>query len=302
MTLISITAPLTGPTASRQGDLIIPGTEVGFGGFSSLIGRKSTSNSTDRDSGDLDVYLLGMTGSGLQLARVGINDINAYAKYTFWSPPTGTFVSSPPNLALTNPTQFYLPGTYSSGSIFYSPYFETFLMVYFNKLADSTFYIRFLDLSQPLSTNNDNIWVANGKNSTGIDPEDVEALVKYLWSDQQILYESKPSKSSFKSPHPLPHHLKSPTFSQRFSQPHLTPPTDKGGFNYAGTPHPEYFNRYYYPPSQYPPLHSRLRAPKPLVWRRPRPPPSLLPHPLPNLQPPTTYPTGNTSSSHTRAN
>ena len=36
MTLITITAPDGGPVPVRQGDLIIPGTEVAFGGFSTL--------------------------------------------------------------------------------------------------------------------------------------------------------------------------------------------------------------------------------------------------------------------------
>ena len=48
--------------------------------------------------------------------------------------------------------------------------------------------------------------------------EDAEALVKYAWSPQQTLYSS---------------------------------PTGKGGFNYAGTAHPEYFNRQYFAESLY---------------------------------------------------
>ena len=190
MTLISIIAPKSGPIASRQGDLIIPGTEVAFGGFSTLIGRKSTNSSTYRDEGDLDVYLLGMTNAGLQMARVGINDINDFGKYTFWDPQEGNFVAEPPDVGVTSPTQIYLPGTYSSGSVFYSPYFLTFIMVYFNKMVDSTFYIRYLNLNEPLT--DDKIWVAKGINGSGIEPEDVEALVRYSWSDEQKLYTSPP--------------------------------------------------------------------------------------------------------------
>ena len=48
MTLITITAPDSGPIATRQGDLIIPGTEVAFGGFSPLLGFKSTDSATTR--------------------------------------------------------------------------------------------------------------------------------------------------------------------------------------------------------------------------------------------------------------
>ena len=90
-------------------------------------------------------------------------------------------------------------------------------MIYFNKMADSTFYIRYLNLDNPLE--DDANWVKGGKNGTGILQEDAEALTKYAWSPEQTLFVS---------------------------------PTGKGGFNYAGTPHPSYFNRQYFAPSLYP--------------------------------------------------
>ena len=99
---------------------------------------------------------------------------------------------------------------------FAGPYYKTFIMVYFNKLADSTFYIRYLDLDQPFR--GDPIWVAGGKGGKGIVQEDAEAIVKYTWSPQQNLYVSSPGK---------------------------------GGFNYAGIAHPEYFNRQYFAQSLY---------------------------------------------------
>ena len=63
------------------------------------------------------------------------------------------------------------------------------------------------------------MWIEGGKEGKGIVQEDVEALVKYTWSPQQTLYMS---------------------------------PLGKGGFNYAGTAHPEYFNRQYFAQSLYP--------------------------------------------------
>ena len=218
MTLISITAPDSGPVATRQGDIVISGTEVAFGGFSTLLGFKSTDSATDLDDGERDVYLLGMTKFGLQLARVGINDLNNFSKYTFWNPRSHNFSTSPPDPGTSDEAQLYLPGTFSSGSIFYSPYFCTFIMVYFNKLVDSTFYIRYLQLNVPLE--NDSIWTVGGKDGKGIVAEVTEALVKYAWSAEQILYASPPGP---------------------------------GGFNYAGMPHPEFFNTQYYPQSLYPP-------------------------------------------------
>ncbi len=211
MTLISIDAPISGPIATRQGDLVIPGTQVAFGGFSTLLGYTSTNTTSDTDSGDRDVYMFGMTSGGLQLARVGINDVTIYNKYSYWDPASLSFSHVAPSPDITDYQHVYLPGSFSSGSISYSPYFATFIMVYFNKMVDSTFYIRYLELKGPLK--DDSIWVVGGKNGKGIQAEDVEALVKYPWSAEQKLYLS---------------------------------PTDKGGFNYAGMAHPEYFNRQYY--------------------------------------------------------
>jgi len=224
MTLIAITAPNSGPVATRQGDLIIPGTEVAYGGFSTLLGFKSTNVNPDSNAGDRDVYLLGMTNSGLQLARVGTNNLNIYSRYTFYDPEIRDFTTTSPDPNLKDPMKIYLPGTFSSGSIFYSPYFSTFVMIYFNRMVDSTFYMRYLDLDNPSGA--DTTWVTRGKNGQGILPEDAEALVKYAWSLEQKLWGS---------------------------------PMSKGGFNYAGMAHPEFFNRQYFAPSLYPDSTSQKR-------------------------------------------
>lgn len=217
MTLVSITAPKSGPVAARQGDLIVPGTQVAFGGFATLLGYPSTDATGKMDSNECDLYLLGMTNAGLQLARVNINDLTTYSKYKFFQPETLSFTGTPPDSNVTDHKRIYLAGTFSSGGVFYSPYLTTFIMVYFNKMTDSTFYIRYLDLDTPLSS--DPVWIRGGKNGTGIVQEDAEALVKYAWSPEQILYRSPPGP---------------------------------GGFNYAGTPHPEFFNRQYFARSLYP--------------------------------------------------
>ena len=224
MTLISITAPDSGPVATRQGNIVIAGTEVAFGGFSTLLGFKSTDSAVDLDDGERDVYLFGMTEPGLQLARVGTNDLTDFTKYTFWNPRSHEFSTSPPDPSTSDDAQMYLPGSFSSGSIFYSPYFCTFIMVYFNKLVDSTFFIRYLQLDVPLG--NDSMWTIGGKNSKGIVAEDTEALVKYAWSAEQILYAS---------------------------------PAGLGGFNYAGMAHPEFFNTQYYPMSLFSPHTPRSK-------------------------------------------
>lgn len=220
MTLISITAPSSGPVATRQVELGIAGTEVGFGGFATLLGSASTDKKSEerRERNEPDVYLLGMATGGLQIARVGLNKIESFDEYEHFNPKDGgKFSSKAPSLDLDDETQIYLPGTFSSGNVFYSPYFSTFIMIYFNKLVDSTFYIRYLNLDAPIGI--DKIWITGGKNGQGIEAEDVEGLVRYSWSPQQTLYISSPGP---------------------------------GGYNYAGMAHPEYFNRQYFPKSLYP--------------------------------------------------
>ncbi len=216
MTLVSIRAPSSGPTVTRQGDLIVPGTEVGFGGFSALLGFVSTNDAEVASDDERDVYLLGMANGGLQLARVRLNDIKANDKYTYFNPKDRNFSRLTPSLDLSDESQIYLPGTFSSGSVFYSPCFSTFVMIYFNKMVDSTFYIRYLDIDNP--TGDDAVWTTGGKEGKGIQAEDAEALVKYPWSPQQTLYISPPGP---------------------------------GGFNYAGMAHPEFFNRQYFAQSLY---------------------------------------------------
>ena len=218
MTLITITAPNTGPIAIRQGDLIISGTQVAYGGFSTLLGFKSTGSETGPDDGDRDAYLFGMTNNGLQLARAGINDLTDFAKYTFWNPLSQNFSTTPPKPGVMDNDQIYMPGTFSSGNVFYSPYFQTFIMVYFNKMVDSTFYIRYLQLDVPLGKHA--TWIAGGKDGKGVIAEDIEALIRYAWSSEQTLYASPPGP---------------------------------GGFNYAAMAHPEFCNTQYYPRSLYPP-------------------------------------------------
>lgn len=217
MTLVTITAPSSGPLAARQGGLLIPGTQLAFGGFASLLGFPSTESTSASPSTDRDIYLLGITDAGLQLARVDVNHINEFSKYSYFQPQFLNFSSQSPDPKMTDYRAIYLPGTFTSGTIFYSPYFCTFVMIYFNRMVDSTFYIRFLDLQSNLGDSM--IWVKGGKDGDGIRAEDTEALVWYGWSPEQKLYIS---------------------------------PTGKGGFNYAGAAHPEYFNRRYYPDSLYP--------------------------------------------------
>ncbi|TKA74336.1 hypothetical protein B0A49_02931 [Cryomyces minteri] len=222
MTLVSITATATGPQAARDGELIFTASNIAYGGFSCVLGLPSTSlhvaSQTETNSDETrDVYLIGMDTHGLQMARVALDDIADYSKYTFFQPRDRTFATRPPVLGTNDTHDIYLPGSYTSGTVFYSPFFGNFLLLYFNHLADSTFYYRYLDLQSP--TTSDDIWIKGGKNGRGIQPEDAEALVMYSWSNEARLW---------------------------------TSPTEKGGYNYAGQVHTEFFNRQYYAPSLFP--------------------------------------------------
>ncbi|KAI9737001.1 MAG: hypothetical protein M1834_000590 [Cirrosporium novae-zelandiae] len=217
MALISLSAPSSGPLATRIGSAIFLANEVPFGGFASILGTASLSTASQRPSNDQDVYLLGKTDYGLQLARVPLTNLSSFNAYTFFDPLTHDFTTTAPNRNTTSASQLYLSGSFSSGSLFYSPYFSTFILIYFTNLADSTFYVRFLDLSAPLNTASED-WPPNGKNGTGISASSAEALAHYAWSPPQPLYKSPPGT---------------------------------GGYNYAAFAHPEYFNRQYFPPSFY---------------------------------------------------
>ena len=171
MALVKIAAPETGPVAYREGGLVIPGTEVPYGGFATLLGFPSTTTARAR-SETRDVYLIGAAQEGLQLARVGLDDMADYSKFVYFDPQIRDFSSTPPAPNTTVASKLYMPGTFTSGNIFYSqrflcggkyasrliaagPYFHTYLMVYFNRMVDSTFYIRYLDLEKPLGESAD---------------------------------------------------------------------------------------------------------------------------------------------------
>ena len=216
MTLVSISALTNGPVATRAVEILFSGDAVDFGGFAALLGSPSLDSASTRLPGDKDVYLFGYTPNGLQVARTTLDGILKTTGYTYFHSETCNFTTDAPELALDDDTKIYMPGTFSSGSVFYSPYFQTFIMVYFNKWADSTFYIRYLDLEK--ASCGSSVWIDGGKNGNGIGVDDAEALVWYSWSSEQVLYKS---------------------------------PAGKGGFNYAGFAHPEFFNRQYLSPSLY---------------------------------------------------
>jgi hypothetical protein len=204
VTLITIRAGHAGPTASRAVDILFSTEDVPYGVFIAIVGLGS-------DKLNLDVYLFGIANSGLQLARVESTAMKNLKAYEYFERASCSFTSTSPNPMNANLSSIYLAGNFSSGSIFYSPFLKTYLMVYFNDQADSTFYIRYLDLESLVCPTK--AWVKGGKYGKGIEAEDVEAVIRYGWSSEAVLYRSPPGPK---------------------------------GFNYAGLAHPEFFNNQYY--------------------------------------------------------
>ncbi|MCJ1307366.1 hypothetical protein MMC25_001012 [Agyrium rufum] len=216
MTLVVVSTTSSGPVASRPAEIVIPGTDIPYGGFATLIGNASTSSPVENTQ-EKDVYLIGIASHGLQVARVNLGSIGYFPDYSFFDTRSLTFTNVIPSINSTDSSRIYLPGSFSSGSMFFSPFFATFVLIYFNMFADSTFYVRYLDLDQPLTQ--DPTWTTGGKLGDGIATEDAEAIVKYAWSPEQKLYGSTPGK---------------------------------GGYNYAANAHPEFYNGQYLAQSLYP--------------------------------------------------
>jgi hypothetical protein len=167
-----------------------------------------------------DIYLYGTTPYGLQVARTTVDNLNDSSAYTYYHPSVQKFVATPPRLYEQKSSHLYLSGTFTSGTVFFSPYFKTFVMSYLNGMHDGVFYARYLDLNAPIrnqGTQNET-WVRGGRNGDGVHHEDVEALTMYRWSEEMVL------------------HIPS-TLSGRPAQ---------------GQVHSEWFNRQYYAESMFP--------------------------------------------------
>ena len=82
---------------------------------------------------------------------------------------------------------FFLSGPYMDIDVFYSPRHLTFIAVYLTIYADNTFYYCYLKTPSAILP----------PYAPGGDPNSdyVENLIKYPWSDQQVLYKASPGKS-----------------------------------------------------------------------------------------------------------
>ena len=214
LTLVMISLQDDIPKARRQGKIVVPQDAVPFGGFAALFRPDIVGNA--RQGTDGDVLLVGAGEHGLQVARVRLCNMGKWDKFSFFDPPTRSWSTEPPSAQTAEEDQIYLSGSFTSGNIFFNQHFGTFILIYFNKWVDNRFYIRYLDLQRP-STDGP-VWSVGGKMGSGIDGNDITAIIHYLWSPEQMLWEA---------------------------------PHGPGGYNYAGNAHPEYFNRSFFNPSMF---------------------------------------------------
>lgn len=138
LTLITISVSQHGPMASRVVNLVIPKTEIPFGGFAALYGYQAADPHDGSVSNRRDLYLFGIASNGMQLAKVDIENAEDYSQYSFYNPRLVDFVTTAPNLDLSSAAELYLAGSFSSGNVFYSCYFHTYILLYLNTFADST--------------------------------------------------------------------------------------------------------------------------------------------------------------------
>lgn len=75
-------------------------------------------------------------------------------------------------------TAWFIEGHFMDGDMFYSPRHLTFIFVYLTPYADNTFYYRYLQADHAILPS-----FAGGK-----DDDYVENIVKFSWSEEQVLY------------------------------------------------------------------------------------------------------------------
>ena len=78
---------------------------------------------------------------------------------------------------------YFIAGAFMDVDVFYSPRHLTFIIVYMNIYADSTFYYRYLQAPQAIRPS-----YAGGIPSADY----VENILQHPWSPEQVLYKSSP--------------------------------------------------------------------------------------------------------------
>ncbi|KAI9822028.1 MAG: hypothetical protein M1832_003200 [Thelocarpon impressellum] len=173
-TLLVVTAhEKGGPRAERVIDKLFKQEEVEWG----TIGGLRSYGPSGVGGNDGRVYIFGNTPKGLLLARVDVANIAKRHSYEYW---TGGAWS--PGMQAPDSPAHFVKGAFMDGDIFYSPAHLTFIFVFLNPFADNTFYFSYLEADHAILP----------PSVPGADPNSdyAENLVKFGWSDPQVLYKA----------------------------------------------------------------------------------------------------------------
>ncbi|CAL8576114.1 hypothetical protein XPA_002007 [Xanthoria parietina] len=131
---------------------------------------------------DGKVYLFGGVSGGMLMARVTPDSVANRNAYEYW---TGSSWSK--TMPDASSKAIWIDGPIMDIDVYYSPRHQTFIAVYLTIYADSTFYYRFLKADHAIIP-----CYAPGGDKTS---DYAENLLKYKWSEEQVLYKAKPGLS-----------------------------------------------------------------------------------------------------------
>ncbi|KAL1600803.1 hypothetical protein SLS60_007191 [Paraconiothyrium brasiliense] len=163
-TLVEITAdPIAGPKVERVVPQLFYADESPlYGGFSTIVSHESS-----------DLYLFSkewdattLTG-GMRVAKVPVTAYKDRTQYTYWD---GASWTSDLATASKAPAGLLFSSSLSTGDVFWSDYYNTYMVVYFNTFADSTFYMRYALEGTVTGKWSDEIKLAATQPGTGLQP------------------------------------------------------------------------------------------------------------------------------------
>lgn len=136
-TLVEITAdPIAGPKVERAvSQFFYAGEGPLYGVFSTIVSH---------DASELYLFSKEWDAStlsgGMRVAKVSITSYKDRSQYAYWD---GASWSSDMATASKAPSGLLFSSSLSTGDVFWSDYYNTYMVVYFNVFADSTFYMRY---------------------------------------------------------------------------------------------------------------------------------------------------------------
>lgn len=134
--------------------------------------------------------MFAMDTNGFQLAHVLSKEVLDHTEYEFYNPQIGAFNNTPHICEMNNPRDFYVflekEDTFqTTGTVFFSPYFRTFVMIYTD--MNCIVKMRYLDLKFP--TGKPDTYIQGSRcGRGGLVAFEVEALRFYSWSLEQKVF------------------------------------------------------------------------------------------------------------------